>query len=208
MGLGCSHLSGLRRTWSRVGSYEMRVLEDLQYFISPCGNWRVLRRAMNQVGYHETEASRDNHQGTDNPLGSKAVPTPDSAGSGAHSSSDAGRSKGLQYQVPLEKEGCIPFVGLFVYDLTHITVSPPWYLPLKPQSEDASEPLNTGSVPATMGTGHASLTSRLEAPDPSDLQGLLPTGTLLVNFYRFQLIGKSCSAKRTLVTELKSEQFN
>ncbi|KAK3823558.1 MAG: ras guanine nucleotide exchange factor domain-containing protein, partial [Benniella sp.] len=208
MGLGCSHLSGLRRTWSRVGSYEMRVLEDLQYFISPCGNWRVLRRAMNQVRHHETEGGRGNHQGTDNPLGSNAVPAPDSTGSGAHSSSDAGRSKGLQYQVPLEKEGCIPFVGLFVYDLTHITVSPPWYLPLKSPSEDASELPNTGSVPTTTGTGHTSLTSRLEAPDPSELQGLLPTGTLLVNFYRFQLIGKSCSAKKDTCKELKVNDSN
>ncbi|KAI7832611.1 ras guanine nucleotide exchange factor domain-containing protein [Gamsiella multidivaricata] len=54
MGLGSSHLCGLRRTWSRVGNYEMRVLQDLQDFISPCSNWRVIRKAMNQVSYKDT----------------------------------------------------------------------------------------------------------------------------------------------------------
>ncbi|KAF9980967.1 hypothetical protein BGZ65_004467, partial [Modicella reniformis] len=113
MGLGCSHLSGLRRTWSRVGSYEMRVLEDLQYFISPCGNWRVLRKAMNKVGYHEVFGEGDHrvsHQATDN------------------------------------------------------SFSP-------------------GTISA--------ITARLQAPDSNDLQELLSTGTLLVHFYRFQLIAKT-----------------
>ncbi|OAQ22545.1 ras GEF, partial [Linnemannia elongata AG-77] len=57
MGLGSSPLCGLRRTWARVGSYEMRVLQDLQDFISPFGNWSDLRKAMNQVEYQETSAA-------------------------------------------------------------------------------------------------------------------------------------------------------
>lgn len=55
MGLGSSHLCGLRRTWARVGGYEMRVLQHLQDFISPCKNWNVIRRAMSQVGQQDLE---------------------------------------------------------------------------------------------------------------------------------------------------------
>lgn len=57
MGLGSSHLCGLRRTWARVGGYEMRVLQHLQDFISPCKNWNVIRRAMSQVGQQDLEES-------------------------------------------------------------------------------------------------------------------------------------------------------
>lgn len=63
MGLGSSPLCGLRRTWARVGNYEMRVLQDLQDFISPFGNWSDLRKAMNQVGYQETSAAAGSNSG-------------------------------------------------------------------------------------------------------------------------------------------------
>ncbi|KAK3844601.1 MAG: ras guanine nucleotide exchange factor domain-containing protein, partial [Linnemannia gamsii] len=62
MGLGSSPLCGLRRTWARVNSYEMRILHDLQDFISPFGNWSYLRKAMNQVGYQEIAAAAEKSQ--------------------------------------------------------------------------------------------------------------------------------------------------
>lgn len=94
---------------------------------------------------------------------------------------DGGHNKYLNHQAPLDKQGCIPFLGLFVFDLTHIAVSPSWFLPPAAQTEeDAMSP----------GPGIQLPTSRLEPPEPKDLQEMMPTGALLVHFYRFQLIGK------------------
>lgn len=95
---------------------------------------------------------------------------------------DGGHNKYLHHQAPLDKQGCIPFLGLFVFDLTHIAVSPSWFLPpAAPREEDAMSSGSGVQFPAT---------SRLEPPEPKDLQELVPTGALLVHFYRFQLIGK------------------
>ncbi|KAF9088150.1 hypothetical protein BGX23_007593 [Mortierella sp. AD031] len=208
MGLGSSPLCGLRRTWARVGSYEMRVLQDLQDFISPFGNWSDLRKAMNQVGYQETAAENGQRlsvQGSDFFSSSNhgAGQEANSTSSNIHTPTEPGHSKYLQYQAPLNKQGCIPFLGLFVFDLTHIAVSPSWFLPQVASATEGSDPDNengsgdafqngVGSVPPTpMKANHMATAARLEAPDPKDLQGLMPTGTLLVHFYRYQLIAKT-----------------
>ena len=102
-------------------------------------------------------------------------------GSGSNASMDGGQNKYLHHQTPLDKQGCIPFLGLFVFDLTHIAVSPSWFLPPAASTEDVMSPSPCAQFPAT---------SRLEPPEPKDLQELMPTGALLVHFYRFQLIGK------------------
>lgn len=132
----------------------------------------------------------------------------DASASGTHgSSSEHMHSKYLHHQVPLEKQGCIPFLGLFVFDLTHIAVSPPWYYPVCMSSSssmsDGSDGANgDGSLesngqnsgpqtPLRAGTGHTTNpTLQLQAPHPKDLQELLPSGELLVHFHRYQLIGK------------------
>ncbi|KAF9132027.1 hypothetical protein BGX30_012807 [Mortierella sp. GBA39] len=229
MGLGSSPLCGLRRTWARVGSYEMRVLQDLQDFISPFGNWSDLRKAMNQVGYQETSAvaagsssaagesighQRLSIQGSDVFSSSIHATGQDANGmsSNIHTQTEPGHSKYLQYQAPLDKQGCIPFLGLFVFDLTHIAVSPSWFLPQvasssssslssssSPMNGSASEESNVtsvengiGSTPSTpMKANHMATAARLEAPEPKDLQELLPSGSLLVHFYRYQLIAKT-----------------
>ncbi|KAG0265346.1 hypothetical protein BGZ95_003348 [Linnemannia exigua] len=201
MGLGSSPLCGLRRTWARVNSYEMRILHDLQGFISPFGNWSHLRKAMNQVGYQETAAAAEKGQRL-------SIQSSDTFASSI-SSIEPGHSKYLQYQAPLDKQGCIPFLGLFVFDLTHIAVSPSWFLPqvVAPTSENCSDseennsssvdgaaPFQSGlgSVPPTpMKANHMATAARLEAPEPKDLQDLMPSGTLLVHFYRYQLIAKT-----------------
>ncbi|KAG0203492.1 hypothetical protein BGX28_004245 [Mortierella sp. GBA30] len=203
MGLGSSHLCGLRRTWSRVNGYEMRVLQDLQDFISPCGNWSVIRRAMSQVGHQDVQSEQSQRlsmQGADFGTGTTTIPVVSSGGpKGIESnapvalSSELGHSKYLQHQVPLEKQGCIPFLGLFVFDLTHIAVSPPWYLPSTQSSDSTdSDSPGLGSVPPTpMGASYPATAAHLQAPEPKDLQELLPTGTLLVHFHRYQLIAKT-----------------
>ncbi|KAF9148798.1 hypothetical protein BG015_009457 [Linnemannia schmuckeri] len=223
MGLGASPLCGLRRTWARVSSYEMRVLQDLQDFISPFGNWSDLRKAMNQVAYQETLAANASASGASESNGHQRLSVQGSDGSSSsihaagqdangtssniHTQTEPGHSKYLQYQAPLDRQGCIPFLGLFVFDLTHIAVSPSWFLPQTSSSSTLSSPMNgstsednndtfiengMGSVPPTpMKADYMATAARLEAPEPKDLQSLLPSGTLLVHFYRYQLIAKT-----------------
>lgn len=48
------------------------------------------------------------------------------------------------------------------------------------------------SVPPTpMKADHMATAARLEAPESKELPDLVPSGTLLVHFYRYQLIGKA-----------------
>ncbi|KAF9933085.1 hypothetical protein FBU30_006586 [Linnemannia zychae] len=214
MGLGSSPLCGLRRTWARVSNYEMRILHDLQEFISPFRNWSELRKAMNQVGFQETSAAavvtengqRLSVQGAEAFASSIQSAGQDTNGTGSstHTLIEPGHSKYLQYQAPLDKQGCIPFLGLFVFDLTHIAVSPSWFLPHSALSTtggglNSEDDINTtlfqngvGSVPSTlMKANHMATAAHLVAPEPKDLQDLMSTGTLLVHFYRYQLIAKT-----------------
>ncbi|KAF9959721.1 hypothetical protein BGZ72_008968 [Mortierella alpina] len=200
MGLGSSHLCGLRRTWGRVNGYEMRVLQDLQDFISPCSNWSVIRKAMSQVGHQDMQSEQSQRlsmQGPDFGRSSAHLPGLESNGSHVALSNEPGHSKYLQHQVPLDKQGCIPFLGLFVFDLTHIAVSPSWYLPPSSNSPEfvngsGQDSPGLGSVPPTpMGASYPANAAHLQAPEPKDLQHLLPTGKLLVHFHRYQLIAKT-----------------
>ncbi|KAF9905901.1 hypothetical protein BX616_000896 [Lobosporangium transversale] len=149
---------------------------------------------------HQSTESVNGYNGS----GSTSSPSiSNSSNNGGHS------SKYLQYTVPLEKQGCIPFLGLFMYDLTHTTVLPPWYLPpllLSDQKEGKEEecvtPLDKMEHNSTDGsiigaqhskesTSPMSISDQLRAPSSAELQELLPTGKLLVNFYRLQLIAKT-----------------
>ncbi|KAG0056020.1 hypothetical protein BGZ83_006633 [Gryganskiella cystojenkinii] len=215
MGLGSSHLCGLRRTWSRVGSYEMHVLQDLQDFISPCGNWNVLRKAMNRVNENEPEVEiRGGQRSSLQAALDSAGLTSSLAPSGSYVSGleypqghfsgegdTLGHSKYLQHQTPFDQQGCIPFLGLFVFDLTHIAVSPSWFLPPQVSSSTLSHELNAveSGVTNRMQEGTVSRGPRcvsrqnpgLVAASPNDLPNLLSTGTLLVHFHKFQLIAKT-----------------
>ncbi|KAI1318318.1 hypothetical protein EDD11_006831 [Mortierella claussenii] len=232
MGLGSWQLCGLRRTWSKVSSFEMRVLQELQDFISPCSNWKVIRKAMNQASDQKAAPTMEagqrlSMQGLDNMLGaSNSLATestcsathsindpPNSNNSNGHANTSASvhSSKYLHHPLPLDKQGCIPFLGLFVFDLTHIAVSPSWYLPQAPIDSSENQYQDNGydyvlndfagtgcsggsstSVPPTpMGVSQLAMAAQLQAPEPKDLQELLPTGTLLVHFHRFQLIAKT-----------------
>ncbi|CAJ0637852.1 211_t:CDS:10 [Entrophospora sp. SA101] len=46
LGLRSPPVERLRRTWSRVRSAELKILKELNEYISPFGNWKVIRDAM------------------------------------------------------------------------------------------------------------------------------------------------------------------
>lgn len=49
LGLQSPSVSRLRRTWSRVGTHELKVLDELSAFTSPFKNWKHIRDNMNTV---------------------------------------------------------------------------------------------------------------------------------------------------------------
>ncbi|KAG0313771.1 hypothetical protein BGZ99_008593 [Dissophora globulifera] len=192
MGLGSSHLCGLRRTWARVSNFEMRVLHDLQDFISPCGNWSIIRKAMGKIDYQETLGENENAQRFSlQSLDSVNISAKEFNTSGRNAANESSHSKLLHHQTPVDKQGCIPFLGLFVFDLTHIAVSPPWYLPPESSSSPGEIHILGGEPSASQSTTAPVAFSGLQEPDPTDIQELMSTGQLLVHFHRFQLIAKT-----------------
>ena len=153
---------------------------------------------MNQVNQNEPEVERAQRFSHQAPLDTGAGVSPIGVALGPDNGPgefEAGHSKYLQHQVPFDQQGCIPFLGLFVFDLTHIAVSPSWYLPpsLASQNLVADEIINTGAENNHLAEpqGRANEAVSLVAPEPKDLHNLLSTGTLLVHFYKFQLIAKT-----------------
>ncbi|KAF9175440.1 hypothetical protein BGX20_005521 [Mortierella sp. AD010] len=193
MGLGSSNLCTLRRTWSKVRSYEMRILQELQHFISPYSNWGLLRKAMSQVDYQETLGDSTKGfsvQGVDSTQSCRG--TAESVLSNQQSSIGSGYSRYINHHSATNEQGYIPFLGLFIFDLTHISVSSPWYLPQTPTPQDEGECKSQESCPLpseSVGTNNVGV--RLQAPDPKDLQRLIPAGKLLVHFHRYKLIAKT-----------------
>ncbi|TKY88618.1 hypothetical protein EX895_002607 [Sporisorium graminicola] len=105
-GLSTPWVERLRRTWNRVGYYEMRMWRDLNSFVGPRHNFRHLRNAMLQLA--ESSAG-DSRQGGPN---------------AASTSADAGK--------PAPARGCIPFFGLYVSDLMQFDAMPTLLDPTSP----------------------------------------------------------------------------
>jgi GDP/GTP exchange factor required for growth at low temperature len=91
-GLQSPHVERLKRTWARVGMWEMRVFKDLKAFTSHLRNFRSLR--------HATDALADEW----GPPGQ------------GHATSDPpslGRSSGGAAKAKSAILGCIPFLGMY-----------------------------------------------------------------------------------------------
>ena len=91
-GLQSPWVERLRRTWAKVGMWEMRVLRDLKSFTSPLRNFRLMRNAMRDM---IPEA------GIDDPItfaGTRGAPASSYGASG-------NTAKGTV------SEGCVPFFG-------------------------------------------------------------------------------------------------
>uniref|UniRef100_V5EF51 Ras GEF n=2 Tax=Kalmanozyma brasiliensis (strain GHG001) TaxID=1365824 RepID=V5EF51_KALBG len=105
-GLSTPWVQRLRRTWSRVGYFEMRMWRDLNSFVGPRHNFRHLRNAMLQLA--ESSAG-------------ESGPGASSAGSMATEAAQSAPTR-----------GCIPFFGLFVSDLMQYDSMPTLLDPTSP----------------------------------------------------------------------------
>ncbi|CAG8499118.1 4477_t:CDS:10 [Acaulospora morrowiae] len=102
LGLQSSPVERLRRTWTQVRDSEMRTLKELNEYISPFGNWKVIRDTMRQVVENSTiinEVVKKSRLGT----GVKKINT-----------------------------GCIPFLGLYLSDLVFNSAVPSFIDPAPP----------------------------------------------------------------------------
>lgn len=105
-GLSTPWVERLRRTWNRVGYFEMRMWRDLNSFVGPRHNFRHLRNAMLQLA--ESNAG-------------------DSSAAGSVAGSMAGDAAKTA-----QRRGCIPFFGLFVSDLMQFDAMPTFLDPTSP----------------------------------------------------------------------------
>ncbi|ORX51971.1 ras GEF [Hesseltinella vesiculosa] len=107
LGLQSPWVSRLKKTWSRVGSREMRLLEELSLFTSPMRNWKHIRDNMTTVaeeyGMSPTEVQVE-MPGT-NPRSFRRT------------------------KVKIPFGGCIPFLGIYLSDLVFNSEQPPYLEP-------------------------------------------------------------------------------
>ncbi|ETS65439.1 hypothetical protein PaG_00173 [Moesziomyces aphidis] len=108
-GLSTPWVERLRRTWNRVGYFEMRMWKDLNSFVGPRNNFRHLRNAMLQLA--------DGASG----IGGNSASGTAAGGSGV---AEGGSSA--------SNRGCIPFFGLFVSDLMQCDAMPTLLDPTSP----------------------------------------------------------------------------
>ncbi|CBQ69483.1 conserved hypothetical protein [Sporisorium reilianum SRZ2] len=106
-GLSTPWVERLRRTWNRVGYFEMRMWRDLNSFVGPRHNFRHLRNAMLQLAESSAGDSR--------PGGANAAST---------TAADASKTASAR--------GCIPFFGLYVSDLMQFDAMPTLLDPTSP----------------------------------------------------------------------------
>lgn len=94
-GLSTPWVERLRRTWNRVGYFEMRMWRDLNSFVGPRHNFKHLRNAMLQLA----------------------------EGNAGDSGTPVGAMDGNK-AAAASKRACIPFFGLFVSDLMQYDAMP------------------------------------------------------------------------------------
>ncbi|RUP20113.1 ras guanine nucleotide exchange factor domain-containing protein [Jimgerdemannia flammicorona] len=101
LGLQSPSVSRLRKTWSRVGTLELKFLDELSAFTSPIKNWKHIRDNMTTVaeeyGMSPTEIQIE-MPGTGTLRGIQDWVNP-------------------KAKIKIPFGGCIPFLGIFLSDL-------------------------------------------------------------------------------------------
>lgn len=146
LGLQSPWVERLRKTWSRVGLWELRILRDLKTFTSPARNFRHLRNAMREM---ISESGLE-----DLVISSSGLPGQSGQGSlrggSSGTASSSGGSAGGQWSSPMSGNGgigggnsvgrngkkmvrgCVPFFGLFISDLAVNDCLPTFIDPTSP----------------------------------------------------------------------------
>jgi GDP/GTP exchange factor required for growth at low temperature len=173
LGLQSPWVERLSKTWSRVGMLEMRMLRDLKAFINPARNFKHLRTAMHDMII----------QGGMMDLITSSGPP-------------KGGYKTSQTQLRLS-DGCIPFFGLFLSDLTVNDALPTFIEPSSPNS----------AIKNDSTTGHrttlADSTAFIHLPSLPEQVQLTP----LVNLYKYRNIAVTVKSILAFQERLHSFEF-
>ncbi|PWY99233.1 ras GEF [Testicularia cyperi] len=169
-GLSTPWVERLRRTWNRVGYYEMRIWKDLNSFVGPKNNFRHLRNAMLQL--------IDGVSGIED---ESIVSSGPNGGGNATSSAQSNATR-----------GCIPFFGLFLSDLMVNDALPTFLDPTNPTQPARFEKVPCEDRPSVDADSAAeALPSRFRPSRPdafASLPPLPPSVKLepLVNVHKFR----------------------
>ncbi|CAG8483477.1 3669_t:CDS:10 [Funneliformis caledonium] len=118
LGLQSSPVERLRRTWTRIRKEDLRILKELNEYISPFGNWKVIREAMRQSIEDATILKALIKQGKRRGSDVRKINT-----------------------------GCIPFLGLYLSDLVFNAAVPSFIDPPSQPPTPSSPSFNVPSSP-------------------------------------------------------------
>lgn len=118
LGLQSSPVERLRRTWTRIRKEDLRILKELNEYISPFGNWKVIREAMRKSIEDATIL--------------KAL---------------IKQRKRRGSDVRKINTGCIPFLGLYLSDLVFNAAVPSFIDPPSQPPTPSSPSFNVPSSP-------------------------------------------------------------
>lgn len=104
LGLQSPWVERLRKTWARIGMWEMRILRDLKSFTSPLRNFRHLRNAIQGMVTQSGMEDLVTSAGPPQTPGTQAY----QGQGGSGQAQKARNSQGREVRV---SDGCIPFFG-------------------------------------------------------------------------------------------------
>lgn len=119
-GLQTPWVERLRKTWSKVGLWEMRIFRDLKALTTPRGNFRPLRNAMQEMVVDGR---------LEDLITSTGPPQPRRGGGSAANTGRPGESIGVRMM-----DRCVPFFGLFISELASADALPSFVDPTSPNS--------------------------------------------------------------------------
>ncbi|UZJ52982.1 hypothetical protein CBS101457_002302 [Exobasidium rhododendri] len=177
LGLQSPWVERLSKTWSRIGMLEMRMLRDLKAFTNPARNFKYLRTSMRnmivQGGMEELITSSGPPRSTKN---------------------NTDQSQSYPFR---PNDGCIPFFGLFLSDLTVNNTLPTFI--------DATSP--NSSVDYDAATG---LLRSVKKPQAFAHLAPLPDHIVLsplVNLYKFRITAITVKSILAFQDRLSAYQF-
>ncbi|PWN50433.1 hypothetical protein IE53DRAFT_362372 [Violaceomyces palustris] len=189
-GLQSPWVERLRKTWSKIGLWELRVLKDLKAFTNPSKGFNTLRNAMQKMvadnGLEDlTSSNSTNRLPTASASAATAGGVARQQGGNMNRASPQYKGGRLSNKPEIRiSDGAVPFFGLFLGDLSMNDTLPSYLDPSSPNTRlSPSSSQNEASKPRKL--------ARLADPKAFDHLPPLPQGVeleALVNVYKYRVV--------------------